>query len=108
MLLLQVQGIILHQDGSGQLRMVDMETQMEVKRMLAAQGISHGQAGETMVVHVSGSYALIRLMKFVLYIVVFRPRLYCSTMFVLWWNLVKFFVNFKLLVKWILNKFFLL
>jgi len=53
MLLLQVQGIILHQDGSGQLRMVDMETQMEVKRMLAAQGISHGQAGETMVVHVS-------------------------------------------------------
>lgn len=50
---LQVQRIILHQDENGQLRVVDMATEEQVKRMLEARGLSQSTAGETMVVHVS-------------------------------------------------------
>ncbi|XP_052789672.1 uncharacterized protein LOC128224064 isoform X2 [Mya arenaria] len=48
----QVQRIILHQDENGQLRVVDMATEQEVTRMLDAQGIREGKAGETMVVKI--------------------------------------------------------
>lgn len=47
-----VQRIILTQDENGQLRVVDMATEREVKRMLQARGLSRGEAGETMVVHI--------------------------------------------------------
>lgn len=53
LLCLQVQRIILHQDENGQLRVVDMATEEQVKRMLEARGLSQSTAGETMVVHVS-------------------------------------------------------
>jgi hypothetical protein len=42
----------LTQDENGQLRVVDMATEREVKKMLEARGLSRGEAGETMVVHV--------------------------------------------------------
>ncbi|XP_045214544.2 uncharacterized protein LOC123564788 [Mercenaria mercenaria] len=47
-----VQRIILTQDENGQLRVVDMATEREVKKMLEARGLSRGEAGETMVVHI--------------------------------------------------------
>ena len=49
---MQVQRIILHQDENGQLRVVDMATEREVKRMLESQ-VGQTDDGGTMVVHVS-------------------------------------------------------
>ncbi|XP_052263252.1 uncharacterized protein LOC127866613 isoform X2 [Dreissena polymorpha] len=47
-----IQRIILHQDEHGHLRVVDMATEQQVKRMLEARGFVSGKAGETMVVQI--------------------------------------------------------
>lgn len=49
----QVQRIILHQDENGELRVVDMATEREVKKMLESSNLSHTVDDHTtMVVHV--------------------------------------------------------
>ena len=47
---LQVRRIILHQDEHGTLRVVDMATEREVKKMLGNQIVQRSEVGETMVV----------------------------------------------------------
>lgn len=48
-----VQRIILHQDENGELRVVDLATEREVKRMLESSNLTHSEDGSTtMVVHI--------------------------------------------------------
>ena len=49
---LQVRRIILHQDEHGTLRVVDVATEREVKKMLDSQIVQRSEVGDTMVVQI--------------------------------------------------------